>query len=540
MNNPVIYQVRQLLSRNKISFDKEELTIQIQSHPSYPSIHSITGVLDHFNISNLALDVPSSESVLKQLPKTFLAQLKTDEGQDFAVITKKKDAITAHFTVEEKVTYSQEKFLNQFTGILIAVEKDETAPLNSKTGLLLWRKGLLGLLGVTFLGLLSLIKPPLEIVAYTILSVVGIITSIAITKQQLGMQTNLGNAFCSGESNVKDCNAVLTSDGAHILGLKLSDLSIVYFGSLLISSIISILFVIDSTPLLFISLAASPVVIYSVYYQYAFAKAWCPLCLIVAAVLVIQAIIGATNLLSLQEIPLTTTGILLVVVIFLIVLTTWLFLEPNIKSLKELKQQKLDFFKFKKNYALFSTLLEKSPIKDTTITNTSEITFGNPNSDLSIVIVTSPICGHCKPVHEHIEKILNTYENLVHITIRFSVNTEDATSSLLKITSRLTEIYHNDGKENCLKAMHDIYGGMSPEKWLNEWGSCKNTMVYNQILNSQFTWCRDKSINFTPAILINGRSYPSEYVRTDLIYFIEELHDSYTTLYTVEAATNTL
>ena len=43
-----------LLRKNGIQFDKDEFLFQIQSHPSYPSLHSITGVLEHFNIDNIA------------------------------------------------------------------------------------------------------------------------------------------------------------------------------------------------------------------------------------------------------------------------------------------------------------------------------------------------------------------------------------------------------------------------------------------------------------------------------------------------------
>lgn len=126
MNNPVIYQVQLLLSRNKISFDKEELSFQIQSHPSYPSLHEITGVLDHFNIDNLALDVLANNEVLEKIPTTFLAQLTTDKGQDFAIVSKKKEQIITHFSSKDKTTFSSNQFLNQFTEILIAVEKDKS------------------------------------------------------------------------------------------------------------------------------------------------------------------------------------------------------------------------------------------------------------------------------------------------------------------------------------------------------------------------------------------------------------------------------
>jgi hypothetical protein len=32
--------------------------------------------------------------------------------------------------------------------------------------------------------------------------------------------------------------------------------------------------------------------------------------------------------------------------------------------------------------------------------------------------------------------------------------------------------------------------------------------------------------NFTPEILINGHSFPKEYDRADLVYFVEDLYES--------------
>ncbi|WGH74669.1 cysteine peptidase family C39 domain-containing protein [Tenacibaculum tangerinum] len=117
--------VQRLLKNNSISFDKEELDFQIQSHPSYPSLHAITGVLDYFNIENIAADVPVNNSTLIQLPDCFLAQINTDKGKDLVVVQRSKLAYFVYDANHKKEKYSEEKFLEIFTGIIVAVEKDE-------------------------------------------------------------------------------------------------------------------------------------------------------------------------------------------------------------------------------------------------------------------------------------------------------------------------------------------------------------------------------------------------------------------------------
>ena len=45
------------------------------------------------------------------------------------------------------------------------------------------------------------------------------------------------------------------------------------------------------------------------------------------------------------------------------------------------------------------------------------------------------------------------------------------------------------------------------------------------ILRREKEWCVQNKINFTPEILVNGRSFPLEYERSDLLYFIDDIID---------------
>ena len=94
MKDYLIYVTVQLLKKNAIFFDKQELAFQIQSHPSYPSLHAVTGVLDHFNIDNIAAEVPQNLETLLELPNCFLAQVETEKGKD-----KQRDEIVSDIAV---------------------------------------------------------------------------------------------------------------------------------------------------------------------------------------------------------------------------------------------------------------------------------------------------------------------------------------------------------------------------------------------------------------------------------------------------------
>ncbi len=126
MKDTLTYLIKGLLKENKIKVDTEELSFQIKSHPSYPSLHAVTGVLDHFKVNNLALEVPVNNETLEQLPQCFLAQIKTkEEGAVFALILKKGAQYKAVIDNKKTKILSLDDFLEQFTGIIVAVEADE-------------------------------------------------------------------------------------------------------------------------------------------------------------------------------------------------------------------------------------------------------------------------------------------------------------------------------------------------------------------------------------------------------------------------------
>ena len=74
--------------------------------------------------------------------------------------------------------------------------------------------------------------------------------------------------------------------------------------------------------------------------------------------------------------------------------------------------------------------------------------------------------------------------------------------------------------------MDDIYGGMKLEKWVSKWNKTTNFNLYSKTLQTEKEWCTNNSINFTPEILINGKSFPKEYKREDLLFFVEDLEES--------------
>ncbi|MFP4847145.1 vitamin K epoxide reductase family protein [Winogradskyella sp. PE311] len=527
MKDALSYQVQQLLKYNSINVDSNELTFQIKSHPTYPSLHSITGVLDHFNIENLALDVPITLDTLKQLPDTFLAQVNIDSQKQFVIVKKERNQYKLIFDPNDKKTVSISTFLDSFTGIILAVDKDESQlenNINVKTSYL--SKGLKFASAVLLVSTLISLSLDIETYGFLILSALGVYVAATILKQEQGESTLLGNAFCSHPTEKKNCNAVLTSKGATLYGnIKLSDCSLIYFIGIALTTLIfatanSSIFI----PKL-ISLIALPITLYSIYYQSVVIKKWCFLCLCIVGIMWMQAGLSIAYFSP----NYTITSIFITALTFTSVSAFWLIASKYYKDNKGLQEIKLKHFKFKRNFELFSDQLNKSKIIKTEIDDVQEIIFGNTNSNFHIVLISNPMCGHCKAAHGLAYQILKQYANDIKLTIRFSISPKDEEDSAFKITTKLLELHNNEGQDKCLEAMNEIYTNYTPENWLKKWSPCSNPKAYIPALKATSNWCAENAINFTPEILINGQSYPKTYDRSDLIYFIDDLMEQFDT-----------
>ena len=222
----------------------------------------------------------------------------------------------------------------------------------------------------------------------------------------------------------------------------------------------------------------------------------------------------------------STNQLIFVSTILIFLITAWYFVGPMIRSHKELKQLKIDYFKFKKNFKVFNTLLQQNDKLNTALPEIREIRYGAAVPYTDIVIITNPLCGYCKEAHQMFIDILEKKSEHTGITIRFYTNPEDKDETSVRITARLLELFHADSPSACLEALHDIYGEYTPDKWFVKWSTCKDNDTYLNILKIQTQWCNDNDVNFTPEILVDGYSYPMTYQRNDLIYFIDELQEA--------------
>ena len=518
MNENLLLILEGLLIRNKIKVNQEELRLQLFGHPTYPSLNSLTGVLDHFKIPNMALEVPKSEENIQYLPESFIAHINKPSGESFALIWKDNDGLMCTENGKNIEFIDSNHFLDIWSGIILGIDAEEYEVPPKKFNL----KQFLIIISpiVLILFFFSLNQNVYQNLHFG-LSLLGIYVCGLIFQHELGKSSPILDKICSGESKKLSCSDVMNSKGGKIFGaVKLSDLGMIYF---LVTVILSIAISLkgDNFTLLYqMSLIALPFTIYSLYYQNFIVKKWCLLCLTTVGILILQAGISYLNYNQLGYLQFPYTKIPLLLFVLYLTVTSWFYISEKIGKNKSLLDLQINYNKFKRNFEIFNTLFSEKPRINTKIHQLDEITFGKANSLLEIVIITNPLCGFCKNAHKIIHQTLN-YTNEVRIIVRFNLsNHKDRMDT--QIATRLLEIFRSKGESACLKAMDDAYNNLTPQKWIETYGKCNNINIYD-VLEKEKEWCTENQIHFTPAVYLNGKEYPTEYDFEDLQYFIDPL-----------------
>jgi len=290
MRNPLSFLLIRFLKESKIRINEEELEFQLNSHPTYPSLHSVTGVLDHFSIKNFALEVPKSIEIIEKIPNNFLAYMQGEGYNGFALVKKQRQACTLIFDEKQSKEFSFDRFLDAWSGVVVILDEENQGTIHATKKSILSPRNVLIAAG-TLLSIAFFYQSTIFPAIHFLLTLVGISICILILFHEFGINSRLLSKICHEGSKTINCDAVLKSKGSNLFGyFKLSDIGITYFISLFLLWMIIKISNASYYPIYIISLLAIPFTFFSIYYQFRIVKGWCLLCLSVVSILWLQAI----------------------------------------------------------------------------------------------------------------------------------------------------------------------------------------------------------------------------------------------------------
>ncbi len=482
--------------------DKQEFYFQFNSHPNYPSALAFSDTLNFLGLKNDAYEL--DKEYWDELPEEYMALV----DNSFSLVKKKGSDFTIY---SDKVkTLNKEELYSNSGDFVLLFEKTE----NVKTTSFFNFKPVIYLVFGLII-LYSLLQFTWYESVFNILSLAGVYISLELFNQKFGQESTVVSNICGGAANSSSqssCSKIFSSDKTDVLGLKLSDFSLIYFLGI---SFIGLLFPQSQFVLRIVAILSIVVIFYSIYIQSFVEKSLCRVCLVIILVLLAQIAISSFYFSWEVNLPVVFTGFILFISLFF----TVAFLNHLMNQKEELKKSNAKNLRFKRNYDLFKReLLDQEKI---TFTNQQTFFVGNKDAKLHISVVSNPYCGFCKDAHKIIEDLLQQYPDAISAQMRFNYSSERADEKYTQLMSDFLSIYRNKSHKEFLKSV-DIWFKNKDESEIRTKSGSGNSEDLTDIIKMT-SENSSAGITFTPVFIINGYQFPDKYDREDIHYFISEL-----------------
>jgi glutaredoxin/uncharacterized membrane protein len=510
------------LEKENITIDKTEFLFQIQSHPDYPALLSISDTLSFFNIDNGARRVEVSDIDL--LPNRFIALLNEENKRpELYFLENNNDKF--YYTKNKKLfKISKIELENRWANIIILIKKSENEV--AKTNMNNWSWILPLLCFGLFSYALFQFNASIQSKSFLLFPLVGFLFSFAALKDLFGAKSELINNFCNITASTS-CTTIVDSREWKIFEIvSFSDLSICFFTSQLFGLL---LFLFTSNANAFFSIqqillfCSVPVIVLSIYFQKFVEKKWCPICLAIIAVILLELFYLLVFLDLNFEIAIVS--LLHYGFIFSSIVLIWFALKKLLTKQKELKEFQMKSNRFMRNYTNFKTVLKS---KEKTELVHTPIILGNPESKTQITIITNPFCGHCKGAHEILNKILEKHSQDLQIKVIIKTDLSNENDENKLFYQNIMGIYLDKGSVVLSEALHHWFEAKNVKNWLRIYQKEGiNELKIDAIYNMHYNWCVTNEFSFTPTIFVNGYEYPDSFERENLPNFIKELIEDF-------------
>lgn len=489
-------------------------------HPHKYNLYGLSRMLSDYKIENQGIQIKNKEEVLPEIEVPFIAHV----AGEFITVLKNSAEKMEYIWRDKKISTSTDDFIKDWTGIVLLAEANENSgepdyKKHCREEYLLIAKKVLLITGAIILlglaGYYSGIWTHIALLISLLINGVGVYISYLLLQKQLHIHSSYADRICSLLSSKSDCNNILESDASKFLGtFSWSEIGLGYFAA----NILIILFLPSLYPYVaFINICALPYTVWSVWYQAKVAGQWCPLCLVVQALL---WLLFLCNLFSglIQWPVFTPDSVLLIGTLYAIPILVLNLLTPHLSNSGKMEEAIQEINSMKAHETIFAALSKDQP-KYEVNNSDSNLQMGNTNAKNTITVVTNPHCNPCAKMHLRLENLLEkTNQGYCIQYILSSFNEELEYSSKLLIAMHqqmdihsflifMNEWYQN-GKDNTKEFYAKYPFDPNDEKIIAE-------------LESHKSWLDKTKIKATPTILFNGYKLPDKYKPEDLIHFTE-------------------
>jgi len=501
----------------KIKIHHGFLQQRMQSHPEYPALTALTDTLDELNLDYKALLVEKEN--VQQLAFPVIAHTYKDGG-NFEIVT-------------SMLQMQNPFFQKNWDGIVLTVEHGSKIN-NRHHGLLIKEKKYSTNVTITIASAVMLLLMLLFLQHFTLLiftlslfSLAGIFVCSFIIMHSLGKDNAITKQLCKTDGT-DSCDKILNSNMAGMFKIAgLADIGLMYFTALLFYLALFTLINISETSQIILAFPLALSFVFSLcslWYQWRIARAWCRMCLLVVAIIWLQAGILGLHLIKQGFIVSSITAENFYIVFLSIVIAlAWMLIKPFILKAEDLKREMIKTLKWQRNPDVFlSSLYNQKKVNVNTWRN--DIIIGAPHAAVQIMVACNPYCGPCAKTHEQIHELIETHFTNVGVTVRFTVNADNILDKRSIAVAHILYACQNN-KAKTKKILHDWFSLMNLEQWLLSYNENVCVGDFKNQLKQHQSWCDENKIQYTPTIFINGYQMPANYEVKDLTLLIPTITD---------------
>jgi uncharacterized membrane protein/thiol-disulfide isomerase/thioredoxin len=513
-----------------VKFQEKELEMVLQSAPSYPSVLSIVESCNYFGLKTAAYRADFTK-LKAEIPAIVHFKAEMDK---FVLLNKMSDDKVNYYdaTIYRNIECSLNEFCNKWTGIIIISINNKKSIHNKKkftTNISpVWLFIAFSICCTLFYGFEN--AQSLTLLFYAIglliLKFIGLWLSIVLVRHEIGSTHSVFDAFCHKRDSF-DCDKVINSNVSQLFNLvTLADLGCVYFVMGIISLILGVfsgLLYHIVTIIFYISACCIPFILFSVFYQRFVVKKWCPLCLSVMGIILLENILflfyGQTKL----NFTALHSSIILMLFSFISSLIALQWIKQSSKNSYKLFNTIKSQLKLKRNPIIFASLFGHEAFSS--LPKDDSFIIGEKESAITITTLLSPFCIPCKKTANEIIELIERYPQLIQWHIRLDGVTSSEYAEINKIQLSLAELYFKgDSSKVKLSIIKDWFKEQNFESFSKEHAiksiSKESIRFFAQHVKNNGMLKTNK----VPTVWINNRTLPQEYSIKDIPFLLTNVN----------------
>ncbi|TDO22358.1 vitamin K epoxide reductase family protein [Pedobacter duraquae] len=521
MKSNISYVLQHLVNVLKVKVTTSTILAEVHGHPNFPSISTISYVLDKWKMPNGAYKVNTAD--LSEIPCPFIAQLYSRNGEFVLVQSVSSEHIAVSNDQYVHHSFTIQEFDEMFSGNILLAQSDEySGEAAFAKKVLLQRIQTLKLpffISSIICFLIFQIGGDRDVhfsyLALIVLKSMGLIISCILLLHQIDSKNPWIKKVCA-QNDVIDCDTILTSKASRVFDfLSWSEVGFFYFaGSCLLlifpkgENINRILF--------WLTLFCLPYTFYSIYFQALIARKWCVFCCAIQLIFWLEFVAMCTTDLFQPFAP-NISSLVYAMAIFSLPISFWIVFKPILIASTELPAIKMQMIQSKYDDDYFWHLISKQA-KYGLLSDKKSFIIGDPKLEHTVTMVANLTCPPCANAYT---KLIDVYRSSESFKIQFIFGAGKKDDLKIQLAAHLMSMCRSYSDEEILDALGNWYKHV--EKGYNRWSKnypAEITTSDYEHVNLQYYWSEIANVTHTPAFYINGSPLPTTYHVEELTYFL--------------------